>query len=479
MRKKITLFSLGGAAVLLAGVGAFLFFRHQPEAEASDPQPPEAEANVVVLTPAQATSIGLSTGIAATRRLQPVRTTPGRLQYDDRRHVEILSSLAATLSEIRVKPGDQVTTGQVLAVLSSPEVGAARADVLVRESELSLAQQQLRWEQMACSGLERLVTEVEKGTPPEGILSKLKADRIGTEGEQILSAYAASLFKSQQAAKLLSLQSSGAIPEKNVQAAVTERDSAEALLAASIQESQYALHQQRDRAAASVADAERRLQISREQVRTLLGYDPSVDSMEPESGLSFVEVRAPFAGTIEEQGFSVTERVAARDRLFTLADTSNLWVAADIRESEWPALSLAEGQTLKVVAPAIPNRCWDATLYFVGREVEPATNSVPLVATIDNSDGLLRPGQFVRIEVPIAPPRDALAAPSSAIVAHEDQEFVFSPAGEDRYRRVDVETGDTVAGWTEIQGGLSEGDPIVTQGAFVLKSELLLVGEEE
>jgi cobalt-zinc-cadmium efflux system membrane fusion protein len=453
--------------------------RHLQRAAADAPveetAPPE---NLVTLTEPQIAAIGIETETVCSRQMQAVRVAPGRLQYDNRRHVEIRSPLIATISQINVKPGDRVSSGQVLAVFSSPEVGAARADVLVRESERTLAQQQLEWEQSVRAGVERLVAEVENHAPPREILTKLSSERLGTEGERILSAYTSALLNSQHAEQLESLGPSGAVSGRAVQTAAAERDSSRAVLAAAIQESVFAVRQARDRAAASLADAERRLQISREQVSSLLGYSQEQAPMEPPSGLSFVEVRAPFAGTIEAQSFSVSERVAPRDSLFTLADTSQLWVAADIREAEWPALTLAEGQALSVTAPAVPDRKWEAAVYYVGREVDPQTNSVPLVATISNSDGFLRPGQFVRIAVPLGPARDVLAVPSAAIVEHDGQAFVFCPLKGDRFERVNVTSGVTIGDWTEILTGLKAGNTVVSRGAFALKSELLLTGEE-
>lgn len=479
MRVRTLFISVGATAVLL--IGGWVLFAARPHLSVPEPAPDASPltANVVVLTPTQRAAIGIETGTVARRRMQPVRVTPGRLQYDNRRHVEIRASLTATISKILVKPGDRVNAGQVLSVLSSPEVGAARADVLVRESELALAQQQLDREQAACAGLDLLVAEIEQQAAPDAILSKLKDSRLGREAERILSAYAAALLSEQVAQRLASLEPSGAVSGRSVQTAVTERDSSRAELAAAIQDSLFSVRHARDRAAAAVADAERRLQISREQVASLLGYGLEQTPMVPPGGLSFVEVRASFAGTIEAQPFSVSEKVAPRDSLFTLADTSQLWVAADIREAEWPALATAEGQRLIVTAPALPDRQWEAAVYYVGREVDPQTNSVPLVATISNADGLLRPGQFVRIEVPLGPARDVLAAPAAAIVEHDRQPFVFTPLPDGRFQRVNVHIGQTVQDWTEITSGVTDGTTVVTRGAFALKSELLLTGEDE
>ncbi|MDA1232543.1 MAG: efflux RND transporter periplasmic adaptor subunit [Planctomycetota bacterium] len=191
-----------------------------------------------------------------------------------------------------------------------------------------------------------------------------------------------------------------------------------------------------------------------------------------------MELRAPFAGTIERRSFSPSERVAAGDGLLTLADTSTLWVAADIREREWKALILKTGDEILVESASADMKPIKAAVHFVGREVDPTTNAIPLVAVVDNPDGRLRPGMFVRVTVPLAHSREALSIPESAILEHDNRTFVFSPENDGKFRRIDIIPGLHVEGFVEVISGLNAGQQIVSSGGFYLKSELLLAGEE-
>ena len=67
--------------------------------------------------------------------------------------------------------------------------------------------------------------------------------------------------------------------------------------------------------------------------------------------------------------------------------------------------------------------------------------------------------------------------PSSAVVEHEQAKFVFVSESGGHFRRQDVRIGLTQDDWTEVISGLTEGVTVVTHGAFVLKSELLLERE--
>jgi cobalt-zinc-cadmium efflux system membrane fusion protein len=160
--------------------------------------------------------------------------------------------------------------------------------------------------------------------------------------------------------------------------------------------------------------------------------------------------------------------------LFVVADTSQLWVQADIREQEWGALQLEPGQTVTVTGPTIGEKPLTAKVHYVGREVSSSTNAVAIVATIDNAQGKLRPGQFVQVRVPVAAVREVLAVPESSIVTHEGQAFVFVQESPNTFRRANVITGVAADGHVEILDGLDGGAILVTSGAFPLKSELLL-----
>jgi cobalt-zinc-cadmium efflux system membrane fusion protein len=109
--------------------------------------------------------------------------------------------------------------------------------------------------------------------------------------------------------------------------------------------------------------------------------------------------------------------------------------------------------------------------------VQSETNSIPVVATISNEEGLLRPGMFVRVTIPIGAPRQALSVKSESVIQHDNQQFVFVDLTGGRFKRVDVSTGQASEEWIEVTKGLSVGQPVVTHGAFLLKSELLLKGE--
>ena len=101
-------------------------------------------------------------------------------------------------------------------------------------------------------------------------------------------------------------------------------------------------------------------------------------------------------------------------------------------------------------------------------------------AVADNSDHLLKPGMFVNIELSGDTQRPQLQIPLSAVQENAGQYFVFVQAGKDLFARRDIEIGKRDHNMATVISGLTEGENVVVQGGFILKSKLLedLMGEE-
>jgi RND family efflux transporter MFP subunit len=189
---------------------------------------------------------------------------------------------------------------------------------------------------------------------------------------------------------------------------------------------------------------------------------------------------APLDGRVEERHAVKAARIDQGSPLFLIANTDVLWVSAEIHERDWKALQIVKsGSAITVTVPALgENGELQGKVLFVGGKLGSETRSVPLVAEVKNPAARLKAGMFAWTSIPLDQPHEALVVPAGAIQQHENQAFVFVPNGERSFRRVDVQLGVESDGQVEILQGLEEGDEVVDQRAFVLKSELLLEREE-
>ncbi|MCH9652763.1 MAG: efflux RND transporter periplasmic adaptor subunit [Planctomycetes bacterium] len=414
------------------------------------------------------------------QNLNRVRIVPGRLRYDDRKHVDIKAPTEGVLIETRVKPGDSVKTGQILAVINSPEIGTARADLLQRTTEYQLVRNQYDWKALIQNNVQKLVDALLSQRSMESVEKEFSNAKLGSFRSDLLPAYSRYLLAVMVNQKSVPLAKSGAISQQTKQMREAEVQESRANLKALCEQSIYDVRLERDQVLAKLNDANHRMKISQQHLESLIGSSKDLNTEELKSAekLSRLEIIAPFSGTIEERTFSQTERVKQSDSLFVLSQTDSLWVAADIRESDWSAISLNSGQDLKVKIIAFPNQTFSARLYYLGRKVSPRTNSVPLIAEIKNPKGLLRPGMFAQVMIPGEEKSDVIAVPTRAVLDDAAQKFVFIKASDRSFRRVDIQSGFKTEDWVEVQNGLYGGEQVVEEGAFTLKSELLLEREE-
>ena len=449
------------------------------EAEAASDDGPATD--MLVLPEGKLNAARLESAPAQSQAVQHVHTVPGRLRYDETKHVDVKAPMDGILTEVLVTPGEVVASGQLLAVLRSPEIGQARAEILKRQQQREIAQKILQRELTVGKNLQKMSDMIYQGESVESIETAFANQSLGSYRNDILSSYSKMQLADELIAKVRPLVATGSVSGRSVRERENERQLAETAFRMARDQAKFAADQAELKAEADVAEADRQLSLAWQLVDALVGYkvDKETANLRDEDALSRLEVRAPFAGSVESRGFAKNERVVRGDSLVVLANTDSLYVEASIRESDWSVVALQQGTPVSVRVPALDDRTFEASIRYFGREVQSDTNSVPLVATIDNRERLLRPGMFVRVTVPIGEASEALSVKPESVIQHENQQFVFVDMSGGTFKRVDISTGRTSNDWIEVTKGLSAGQLVVTEGAFLLKSELLLQGEGE
>lgn len=470
---------LGVCAVAAGGYRLLTLTHHSSEHPGNQATVPVRPArHHVKLTGRKRDAAGIQIATVAKQTLQPRRNVSGRIEYNSTRHIAVKSPADGLVRRVTVTVGEQAKEGQLLAIINSPELGERRADVLKQQAELELARRERDWWRSIKTNLDDLLQRLKR--PQE--IAKLEADfddkTLGDFRRGVFTAYSRYQTAESISANLKGV-TGGAISQRTILEQASARDEAAATFRSTCEQATFDARQKVSKAEADFDDATRRLAVARQRLTFLTGQsDDQVDDLNAESDLTTWPVKAPFDATIEDVYPAAAERVRQGEDILLIADTSRLWVQADIRDHDWTALTLTKGQQIQVQSPALPGRTLDATIAFIGRTVNAETRAAPLVADINNEDLLLKPGMFVRVLLPDGPPIQVLAVPESAIVRHEGRVFVFVVEGNDKFVPRDVAIGPTIDSWVEIHSGLTEGDRIAVAGTFVLKSELLLEAVE-
>ena len=202
------------------------------------------------------------------------------------------------------------------------------------------------------------------------------------------------------------------------------------------------------------------LETTAEHLR-LLGNDPSRVN-------TFVDIHAPISGTITDQQVTNAGGVQALgSNPFTISDLSYVWVVCDVYENDLAHVRI--GDTAEMSPNAYPDRIFKGTVSNIGAILDPNIRTAKVRIEVQNP-GILRLGMFVSATFRGQTTEMHTIVPASAILHMHDRDFVFLPAGDKKFRRLEVVSGNLLPDNTnlqEIKSGLQPGQQVVTN-ALVL-----------
>lgn len=186
------------------------------------------------------------------------------------------------------------------------------------------------------------------------------------------------------------------------------------------------------------------------------------------SGLA---VTVPFAGVVVERDAVIGEVVDTARSLFAIADTSTMWAWLDLYEAD--VVRVQVGQPVEVGIEGLGDRVFTGTVAWVSSHVDPRTRTLKVRATVDNADGLLRANMFGHGEIAVRQRDEAIVIPKSAVQWEGCCNVVFVRHTDTVYQPYKVDLGYERDGSYVVEKGLAAGEMIVTEGAFLLKTEIL------
>lgn len=181
------------------------------------------------------------------------------------------------------------------------------------------------------------------------------------------------------------------------------------------------------------------------------------------------DLLAPQQGTVLSDDFIVGELIEPGRVLFNISDETTLWVEASTVPSD--LTEFAVGAPARI---AHGEGHWiSGRVVQLHHQLDEITRRQGLRIEVDNTDDHLHPGQFVEAEISTGEGPPVLAVPSDAITLIKGMPTVFLLEEGHEFHPQAVETGTSSGGWTEIRGGLNDGDEIAITGVFHIKSLLL------
>jgi membrane fusion protein, heavy metal efflux system len=223
-----------------------------------------------------------------------------------------------------------------------------------------------------------------------------------------------------------------------------------------------------------LSEAEADLALLKEKFR-LFGLEISqFESQRNNGGKAnlFIPISSLLGGVVLNKAVTQGEVISQDKVLFTVADLSTLWVLLHFYEKDIPHLKTGMGVRISVAA--FPDKIFTGRISYLGDVVDEQSRTVSARVTINNSDGILKPGMFatVLIETKISEDKKTLVVPEDAVMIDGTSHYVFVWTSSEKFLKKDIRVGRTLGGIVEVTEGLKEGDQVVVKGGFTLKSEL-------
>ena len=208
-------------------------------------------------------------------------------------------------------------------------------------------------------------------------------------------------------------------------------------------------------------DAKADLTATEEQLNTL-----GVDKNHPSS---VVNVYAPISGVIVAQ--NVTNAAAAGVNLsgtataFTIADLSTVWIVCDVYENDISKVRL--GQEAKIKINAWPDHPITGHISDIGPILDPSLRTAKVRIEVPNP-GFLKLGMFGTATFTGLEKETRAVVPADAILHLHDRDWVFIPAGDKQFKRIEVRAGKMLDGnRQEILSGMQPGQQVVAKALLL------------
>ena len=217
-------------------------------------------------------------------------------------------------------------------------------------------------------------------------------------------------------------------------------------------------------AEADLAAAQAELRAAR---ATLQALGASVTSGGDASRLP---LSAPIGGTVIDRNVALGQMIDPGHIAFRVGDLSRLWLVAHAFERD--AVRVAIGTPARVTLAAFPGQTFTGRVTYVGRQVDPASRTIPVRVELSNPQGILSPGMSATawLQVSMAS-ENVVTVPVASLQRLRDQWVVFIPKNDRTFEIRTIGRGRDLQGEVEILNGLQPGETVVVDGAFLLKAE--------
>jgi len=185
-------------------------------------------------------------------------------------------------------------------------------------------------------------------------------------------------------------------------------------------------------------------------------------------------LRAPVSGVVVARDGIVGQPITTDQTIATIADLKEVWFMGRVFEKDLGRLHV--GAKAEIELNAYPKEHFEGTVEYLGKQVDPIARTITARMRLTNRDDVLRLGLFGSANVAAGNDEKkipVLVVPRTAITEVGGKPVVFVRHADNDFELHYVVLGEGALGRVEIVSGLREGEQVVVEGAFTLKSAVL------
>ena len=192
-----------------------------------------------------------------------------------------------------------------------------------------------------------------------------------------------------------------------------------------------------------------------------------------------IEVYATSNGIVTAKQINVGDYVGQGTVLFEVSDLSRIWVQFDAYESDLHFIK--KGNKIDFTIQAIPNEFFNGIISFIDPVIDPSTRVAKVRLEINNQQGKLKPEMFVTgyVKANLDQYQNKLVVPKTAVLWTGKRSIVYvkKPGNDPIFKIRQIELGPILGNSYVVEKGLTEGEEIVTEGAFSVDAAAQLEGK--
>lgn len=181
-----------------------------------------------------------------------------------------------------------------------------------------------------------------------------------------------------------------------------------------------------------------------------------------------IPIMAPRSGVVLERMAVEGMMSEAGEALFRIADTSTVWVIAEVPESA--LMDIVPGAEVRVSFQGLAGAPMTGKIDTIYPELDMMTRTAKLRVELPNPEGRLRPNMFADVKIMLGQ-TPVVQVPEGAVIDTGDRQVVILDLGNGRFRPEPVTVGRRGGGMIEIVSGVAAGDVVVSTATFLIDAE--------